>query len=45
METKRVILVGFASILHFLPFFLVNSGHMAIKVHVNKVQCCRAGHL
>ena len=36
----------FAVILHFLPFFfIVNNGHRAIKVHVNEVQYCRAGHI
>ena len=25
--------------------FLVNNGHRATKVHVNKVQYCRAGHI
>ena len=29
----------------FSTIFLVNNGHRAIKVHVNKVQYCRAGHL
>ena len=29
----------------FLPFFLVDNGHRAIKVHVNKVHYCRVGHL
>ena len=24
---------------------LVNNGHRAIKVHVNKVRYCRAGHI
>ena len=28
----------------FSTIFLVNNGHRAIKVHVNKVQYCRAGH-
>ena len=27
----------------FSIIFLVNNGHRAIKVHVNKVQYCRAG--
>ena len=27
----------------FSAIFLVNNGHRAIKVHVNKVQYCRAG--
>ena len=25
--------------------FLINNGHRAIKVHVNRVQYCRAGHI
>ena len=29
----------------FSTIFLVNNGHRAIKVHVNKVQCCRVGHI
>ena len=29
----------------FSTIFLVNNGHRAIKVHVNKVQYCRAGHI
>ena len=29
----------------FSIIFLVNNGHRATKVHVNKVQYCRAGHL
>ena len=28
----------------FSIIFLVNNGHRATKVHVNKVQYCRAGH-
>ena len=28
----------------FSAIFLVNNVHRAIKVHVNKVQYCRAGH-
>ena len=28
----------------FSTIFLINNGHRAIKVHVNKVQYCRAGH-
>ena len=28
----------------FSSIFLVNIGHRGIKVHVNKVQYCRAGH-
>ena len=28
----------------FSTIFLVNNGHRAIKVHVNKVQYCRAGN-
>ena len=29
----------------FSIIFLVNNGHRATKVHVNKVQYCRAGHI
>ena len=29
----------------FSTIFLVNNGPRAIKVHVNKVQYCRAGHI
>ena len=31
--------------LTFSTLFSVNNGHRAIKVHVNKVQYCRAGHI
>ena len=29
----------------FSTIFIVNNGHRAIKVHVNRVQYCRAGHI
>ena len=29
----------------FSTIFLVNNSHRAIKVHVNMVQYCRAGHI
>ena len=29
----------------FSTIFSVKNGHRAIKVHVNKVQYCRAGHI
>ena len=37
---KSIICLNFI----FSTIFLVNNGHRAIKVHVNKVQYCRAGH-
>ena len=36
---KAIICLNFT----FSTIFLVNNGHRAIKVHVNKVQYCRAG--
>ena len=41
LEKSILAIIGFN--FTFSTIFLVNNGHRAIKVHVNKVQYCRAG--
>ena len=44
-NSLRLIFSNYLPQFRFSTIVLVTNGHRAIKVHVNKVQYCRAGHI